>query len=207
MPSRMPGSSPHVRGAPGVRGVRHLLSGIIPACAGSTGRGFSCFLQAWDHPRMCGEHHVKDIVQDTKWGSSPHVRGAPDAVCRELRGGGIIPACAGSTKPIRSRHTRRWGSSPHVRGAQSARWASASPSGIIPACAGSTFHTAILDVAERDHPRMCGEHITGNADDAVKAGSSPHVRGAHSVTCACLPTLGIIPACAGSTHCFPSSRY
>ena len=46
---------------------------------------------------------------------------------------------------------------------------------------------------------MCGEHITGNADDAVKAGSSPHVRGAHVDGFQCEPFGGIIPACAGST--------
>ena len=153
------GSSPHVRGARAGRRTAHHRAGIIPACAGSTTSRTSSRTLSGDHPRMCGEHEAGGAVRMSDEGSSPHVRGAPDAVCRELRGGGIIPACAGSTKPIRSRHTRRWGSSPHVRGAQSARWASASPSGIIPACAGSTFHTAILDVAERDHPRMCGEHI------------------------------------------------
>ena len=50
-----------------------------------------------------------------------------------------------------------------------------------------------------DHPRMCGEHITGNADDAVKAGSSPHVRGARLHSAALHVYRGIIPACAGST--------
>ena len=53
---------------------------------------------------------------------------------------------------------------------------------------------------------MCGEHITGNADDAVKAGSSPHVRGAHLGQNKKLGHAGIIPACAGSTQrrpCLP----
>ena len=71
------GSSPHVRGArkPLKRLLR--LRGIIPACAGSTllvrrHRG-----QAWDHPRMCGEHAVKLVTVSMYSGSSPHVRGAP----------------------------------------------------------------------------------------------------------------------------------
>ena len=50
------GSSPHVRGAPGGRGRRLVLQGIIPACAGSTSRCSSQTSSPWDHPRMCGEH-------------------------------------------------------------------------------------------------------------------------------------------------------
>ena len=51
----------------------------------------------WDHPRMCGEHHIN-----------------PENVGH---GGGIIPACAGSTKISVSYEPRFRGSSPHVRGA------------------------------------------------------------------------------------------
>ena len=131
------GSSPHVRGA-----HRHALryrhsQGIIPACAGSTpstqvvpcGRG--------DHPRMCGEHVVLGVHSAQEKGSSPHVRGAPDRYARSRPTGGIIPACAGSTRyAVRFRtsagdHPRMCGehktvarlvqlgqgSSPHVRGA------------------------------------------------------------------------------------------
>ena len=50
---------------------------------------------------MCGEHVVVVAAGDETWGSSPHVRGAPDAVGGQLRGGGIIPACAGSTTAFR----------------------------------------------------------------------------------------------------------
>ena len=46
---------------------------------------------------MCGEHCSVRVVIDEDRGSSPHVRGALDAVRGELRRGGIIPACAGST--------------------------------------------------------------------------------------------------------------
>ena len=71
------GSSPHVRGALQRRSKRHLTSGIIPACAGST-RGWPYWCPpCWDHPRMCGEHFRRVIVASTLQGSSPHVRGAP----------------------------------------------------------------------------------------------------------------------------------
>ena len=50
------GSSPHVRGAR--YSSLHIcrISGIIPACAGSTRSSTSLDAQPADHPRMCGEH-------------------------------------------------------------------------------------------------------------------------------------------------------
>ena len=54
-----PGSSPHVRGAQSRLRTHHRRSGIIPACAGSTGCCIVWCLTRWDHPRMCGEHTSK----------------------------------------------------------------------------------------------------------------------------------------------------
>ena len=71
-----PGSSPHVRGAL-PEGVPHGLEhGIIPACAGSTGRYRRSRRGPRDHPRMCGEHLAINGKKATDKGSSPHVRGA-----------------------------------------------------------------------------------------------------------------------------------
>ena len=50
-----------------------------------------------DHPRMCGEHQVRDTLYGTTQGSSPHVRGARGIDGGGRRRAGIIPACAGST--------------------------------------------------------------------------------------------------------------
>ena len=128
---------------------------------------------------MCGEHPGHADEQAQPLGSSPHVRGALLAVLLDLRVVGIIPACAGSTqRPMRSRtarwdhprmcgehfgqhrlHARLQGSSPHVRGARSHKDKQTGQYGIIPACAGSTATAAILSTANRDHPRMCGEHL------------------------------------------------
>ncbi len=168
---------------------------------------------------MCGEHvHMARLVTSAV-GSSPHVRGAHVSVQVDTRAVGIIPACAGSTCAVKGGTSYDWdhprmcgehgrniptphtvpGSSPHVRGAPCSRLWRDCQVGIIPACAGSTPCPRARSPQTRDHPRMCGEHITGNADDAVKAGSSPHVRGAPLLLF--LPTclVGIIPACAGST--------
>ena len=55
------------------------------------------------------------------------------------------------------------------------------------------------DVADRDHPRGCGEHLTVLTWEDPHEGSSPRMRGAR-----CPPRSGrwgggIIPADAGST--------
>ena len=168
---------------------------------------------------MCGEHGERALSVFAESGSSPHVRGAPDAVCRELRGGGIIPACAGSTMGVRSRqrqgrdHPRMCGehissevaffnapgSSPHVRGAQPVVRAEHVVGGIIPACAGSTAGSPGRARSRRDHPRMCGEHWATSPDRWTSTGSSPHVRGALRGLIVYRHHRGIIPACAGST--------
>ena len=91
-------------------------------------------------------------------GSSPHARGAHDASPIFVNGYGIIPACAGSTRPgwrlradsrdhprMRGEHdaavvvsVMAGGSSPHARGAHERADDQRGARGIIPACAGST---------------------------------------------------------------------
>ena len=86
---------------------------------------------------MCGEHLALLETLDLIAGSSPHVRGAHFSGSPPRLGGGIIPACAGSTSRQKPReyqnqyHPRmcgehlgsvgsvvgKAGSSPHVRGA------------------------------------------------------------------------------------------
>ena len=57
---------------------------------------------------MCGEHVGDFLNEFLTSGSSPHVRGAPEADVRGVRPAGIIPACAGSTERHRD-------STPYVR--------------------------------------------------------------------------------------------
>ena len=91
------GSSPHVRGALYPAQERVLFGGIIPACAGSTHCPPTHLVSARDHPRMCGEHTDIGSPKSICRGSSPHVRGALNALGGAFRRAGIIPACAGST--------------------------------------------------------------------------------------------------------------
>ena len=154
------------------------VSGIIPACAGSTGDAWprtpsardhpACAgstqtrrqnrRDAGDHPRMCGEHRLDALEKELAAGSSPHVRGAQGRQDRPGFRRGIIPACAGST-----RGQRRF----------------------LGEC--------------RDHPRMCGEHAGHTCNGSLVQGSSPHVRGARTHEWTVRRFAGIIPACAGST--------
>ena len=214
------GSSPHVRGAQRQFRYHKLPSGIIPACAGSTHCPPTHLVSARDHPRMCGEHLRVPSIGLTGEGSSPHVRGAPVLVICACVLGGIIPACAGSTR-LCGFPRRRWaGSSPHVRGARSQ--AAGSPSkrwdhprmcgehgetngyttfgvGSSPHVRGALFRARGGYFSRWDHPRMCGEHCEVVAPFVARVGSSPHVRGAHVRPCHIPPLGGIIPACAGST--------
>ena len=91
------GSSPHVRGARLERDENPSGSGIIPACAGSTGFLRRTRARRRDHPRMCGEHQRFDDGEIYTAGSSPHVRGAQENQGHHWWCRGIIPACAGST--------------------------------------------------------------------------------------------------------------
>ena len=213
------GSSPHVRGALGITNFPTFMAGIIPACAGSTGRCVVSDLPTRDHPRMCGEHTALIVKACRIEGSSPHVRGARRPCILQCLDVGIIPACAGSTAlhcpapPLVRDHPRmcgehlrlgfvlphRPGSSPHVRGAHSRRLQRRHPQGIIPACAGSTVRRSRMRAPLRDHPRMCGEHCKAARRPCVRWGSSPHVRGAPGPVQIRDGTIGIIPACAGST--------
>ena len=213
------GSSPHVRGALVWSCPYCGHSGIIPACAGSTRYSTTGKQGRRDHPRMCGEHGGVNNYNNPTLGSSPHVRGAHAMTGEKTQVYGIIPACAGSTRPNLD-CPRLWGgSSPHVRGARQPAAGRVQAGGIIPACAGSTSMNGLMTCPRRDHPRMCGEHhaVSSGPHPAgdhprmcgehlsfmaflmVSAGSSPHVRGARHHLHKIATRHGIIPACAGST--------
>ena len=104
---RHSGSSPHMRGTP--QGSEHDASGrrFIPAHAGNT--------RAWQprtrplavHPRTCGEHFITRDPGMKSGGSSPHMRGTPDARHAEIGARRFIPAHAGNTTPCRTRTVGR----------------------------------------------------------------------------------------------------
>ena len=215
-----PGSSPHARGARHVAPGADSRAGIIPACAGSTACEPRPCAGTWDHPRMRGEHVDAALTVSPLTGSSPHARGARRSASKVPCPCRIIPACVGSTRRHRagSTHNRDHprmrgehategdsadelpGSSPHARGAHVISLTPCSKTRIIPACAGSTSYRLFCRYVARDHPRMRGEHRAPRAGRRPRRGSSPHARGAPRVIYVSRARLGIIPACAGSTH-------
>ena len=91
------GSSPRMRGTPGLVLLLENVDGIIPAHAGNTCSSRLCSTVAWDHPRACGEHMPDLLLLSVPLGSSPRMRGTlqrlPDRHIRRR----IIPAHAGNT--------------------------------------------------------------------------------------------------------------
>ncbi len=221
--ARHRGSSPHARGAPRPRRRQRRQRGLIPACAGSTGRNPPPRCVGGAHPRMRGEHHRQLGHPIHGTGSSPHARGALELLVELALCGGLIPACAGST-PIgrrtvvaRRAHPRmrgehlsgsgkerkRRGSSPHARGALAAVPGKVAARGLIPACAGTTGPVLLGFGHVRAHPRMRGDHFTLLNPLLLATGSSPHARGPRPGTLRPPHQRGLIPACAGTTPSWP----
>ena len=71
------GSSPRMRGTPGIVGGSVGRAGIIPAYAGNTRALPTAGASDWDHPRVCGEHISQSPFIRSFRGSSPRMRGTP----------------------------------------------------------------------------------------------------------------------------------
>ena len=132
---------------------------------------------------------------------------------------GIIPAYAGNTCIFQGRKAILWdhprvcgehipvrglariiaGSSPRMRGTHSAILTDMSSGGIIPAYAGNTDDVAFIRKDAGDHPRVCGEHRIHRLHHGQVRGSSPRMRGTHSMPIGCPESARIIPAYAGNT--------
>ncbi len=193
------GSSPRMRGAPGIRLRVAVRRGIIPADAGSTSSGPRVAGWRRDHPRGCGEHSRIAGNAVRAPGSSPRMRGAHGGSAVGDVRSGIIPADAGSTRMMRPPFS---GDRDHPRGCGehlSTRRAGGRVEGIIPADAGSTLSAPCARCCAGDHPRGCGEHSDTARSARLASGSSPRMRGALVHAGRDCGVTGIIPADAGST--------
>ena len=211
------GSPPHVRGKV-VRCIRSAVpTGITPACAGKRGQGLQENGLGWDHPRMCGEKSLFELIAGLSTGSPPHVRGKGTGILQNLQRVGITPACAGKRSLFLSccrtcrdhprmcgekhhrRHKRpcKWGSPPHVRGKADFLLLAVLHVGITPACAGKRQHQQKIKTASKDHPRMCGEKTITSSCEKSATGSPPHVRGKVQSNAKIMAADGITPAHAG----------
>ena len=109
-PSRRPparrrkGSSPRVRGEVGDGVALHIGNGIIPAGAGRSCSTTTSSRCGRDHPRGCGEKTNARWIPARRMGSSPRVRGEAGKGSGGRPVGGIIPAGAGRSRPLRAHH-------------------------------------------------------------------------------------------------------
>ena len=208
-----------MRGALLVGGFAAACRRIIPADAGSTAGAAVEDTDRPDHPRGCGEHQQGFAAKQAAAGSSPRMRGAQPqwqsifltvwiipadarstgAETRHLNGLGDHPRGCGEHGVLTEEDKQYTGSSPRMRGARHRRGIDSALPGIIPADAGSTGDPGRSWCRSTDHPRGCGEHAVQDGRPGCRPGSSPRMRGAHSLPACSLNGQGIIPADAGST--------
>ena len=89
------GSPPRVRGKDKPDEKKFTFGRITPACAGKRARPSPCRSQSRDHPRVCGEKAVFDIISCQSRGSPPRMRGKVLYNGKNATAQGITPAYAG----------------------------------------------------------------------------------------------------------------
>ena len=217
------GSSPLMRGKLLRRDHRRDVHGLIPAHSGKTA---GCVCGVWPagaHPRSFGENGGRPHGQRAVRGSSPLMRGKPSINRRERMPVGLIPAHAGKTSSPASPASRPrahprsrgenvcpydWGAavigpSPLTRGKHLANRVHELTHGLIPADAGKTSASCACSRTRRAHPRSRGENKYTPSEVGSGAGSSPLTRGKHLGVGRGSRGVGLIPAHAGKTECFP----
>ena len=132
---------------------------------------------------------------------------------------GITPACAGKSLLARTSsacpwdhprvcgekrqnlgpHTARKGSPPRMRGKVNQYVHDELRLGITPACAGKRRQPVHRATPRQDHPRVCGEKLSGCVWLRVYGGSPPRMRGKVNRYPVQIPVNGITPAYAGKS--------
>ncbi|SCQ64061.1 Hypothetical protein PFR_JS9-2_2011 [Propionibacterium freudenreichii] len=216
---QMSGSPPRMRGE---RTLLWALLGalrITPAYAGRTIRLNQVSLRQTDHPRVCGENLRRPRTRSTPLGSPPRMRGERIKNIRKPPFSGITPAYAGRTvvdagyRGLQQDHPRvcgenfgvdgrlPWlrGSPPRMRGERCGCSGGRGCRGITPAYAGRTLNRTQRMFDPQDHPRVCGENLSGSTRRECSIGSPPRMRGERRLHGDLLSAVGITPAYAGRT--------
>ena len=173
------GSPPRARGHHRSRRHTGSCGGLTPACAGtSTSVGCGMWrLRA--HPRVRGDIWAPGVAWGVWEGSPPRARGHP--VCQRcgLRGGGLTPACAGtSVRRPTCRRRRRW---------------------LTPACAGTSANRRLGCPRAGAHPRVRGDITSRALGVSLRRGSPPRARGHLGCGVGGVGDRGLTPACAGTS--------
>ena len=110
------------------------------------------------------------------------------------------PRVCGEHPHMPKKRSSKEGSSPRMRGTPHILRNLCLRQGIIPAYAGNTRMSAYSRAAQRDHPRVCGEHRAQQQVELGFEGSSPRMRGTQALPYVDRTRCGIIPAYAGNTR-------
>ena len=214
----MNGSSPRVRGTPGVRICNGEFRRFIPARAGNAPTSTTATTSAPVHPRACGEREERSSASHRFYGSSPRVRGTLVRSYWYEGGERFIPARAGNARGHRERSTSSLvhpracgertscactempaaGSSPRVRGTRAQYRFDHAARRFIPARAGNAKALVPRCRSVAVHPRACGERHPALDRNPHDYGSSPRVRGTQSSRPCRRALSRFIPARAGN---------
>ncbi len=112
----------------------------------------------------------------------------------------VHPRACGEHSAATASGTTLTGSSPRLRGTPSRLAAAGIVPRFIPAPAGNTYPSMVAPSRPPVHPRACGEHHGRHRHRAVRAGSSPRLRGTPSPSRPIRRIRRFIPAPAGNTR-------
>ena len=175
--------------------------GITPAYAGKRALAAVRTPIVRDHPRLCGEKSCTSSRVRSGTGSPPPMRGKGNEIVAYVVADRITPAYAGKrtnknlVRLFNKDHPRLCGeklsgtvtpktdsgSPPPMRG-KAPLWLGIKISdGITPAYAGKSQILWISDRSQEDHPRLCGEKVTGEINRCSTTGSPPPMRGKASM--------------------------
>ena len=175
---------------------------------------------------MCGEKHLYGAKFETKGTSPPRVRGKAKIRHFSVSSRRITPAYAGKSLSLRRSGFCRWdhprvcgekvgpvgcvsgwlGSPPRMRGKAPSLAVLGACIGITPAYAGKSTDLQRPRAAQQDHPRVCGEKLSGCVWQQACAGSPPRMRGKVSQPHYSTGRGGITPAYAGKSQIASNPR-
>ena len=134
-----------------------VSDGITPAYAGKSIQSSGPLHTPRDHPRVCGEKHLRTQFQGAPPGSPPRMRGKAPAGGHHRAGPRDHPRVCGEKPLSNTKAHRAWGSPPRMRGKVVALGHLAALQRITPAYAGKRDGCQTFIYQVKDHPRVCGE--------------------------------------------------
>ena len=205
-PARLRGSPPRVRGKVFRYGVSAGRLGITPAYAGKSRTSVLLHAAVWDHPRVCGEKAIFQLLQAVSGWITPAYAGKRSCKKKRETRKGDHPRVCGEKWRQSVQGTNLQGSPPRMRGKAVRESHTSTQVGITPAYAGKSDRHHKARGLWRDHPRVCGEKAAILRAVCVPMGSPPRMRGKGLSWQWLLLRHRITPAYAGKRHCLSTAR-